>query len=66
MVIIFDYNKQTKEITITSDYGDEVEFSLLEQKIDNDNQLNVRFSFSEEFFENRYEQNNAPEQEIIE
>jgi len=61
MVITFNYNKQTKEINITSSYGDEIEFSFLENNIDNDNELNVRFSFPENLFEDRFLQNNQPE-----
>ena len=54
MVINVIYNKQTKDISLISDYGDEVPLEILENKIDNDNTLNFKISFSDSYFENMY------------
>ena len=54
MVINVIYNKQTKDISLISDYGDEIPLEILENKIDNDNTLNFKMSFSDSYFENMY------------
>ena len=54
MVINVIYNKQTKDISLMSDYGDEIPLEILENKIDNDNTLNFKISFTDTYFENMY------------
>lgn len=54
MIINVIYNKQTKDISLMSDYGDEIPLEILENKIDNDNTLNFKISFTDTYFENMY------------
>lgn len=66
MIINVEYNKETKEIVVSSD--EEINPVALDtNKVDNDTELKFKISFEEGYFEEKYNiEPQLPEENIIE